>query len=108
MNRSEYLLVKLNEECVEVAQRCDKALCFSLSEIQPGQLFSNSERIMHEYYDVLASMEMLIEEGILEHTPDRNERRKKKRDTDGSVSDIARSAINKNRPRTNTLARNVV
>lgn len=63
MNRVEHLLTILGEEGVEVSQRCSKALRFGLEEVQPGQDLDNSERIRGEYIDLLAIMEMLVEEG---------------------------------------------
>lgn len=65
MNRVEHLLWVLAEECNEVAQRASKAARFGLQEVQPGQGLSNAERIMGEYADLQAAVEMLIEEGAL-------------------------------------------
>lgn len=65
MNRREHLLTILAEECVETAQRATKALRFGLSETQPGQEFTNAQRMFLEYTDILAIMKMLIDEGIL-------------------------------------------
>ena len=60
MNEIEYLLVKVAEECNEVSQRCTKALCFGMDEKQPGQPFDNKERILQEFNDLVAVMEMLF------------------------------------------------
>ena len=68
MNRTEYLLTQAASECNEVAHRITKAMHFGLSEVQPGQSGepeSNAERIVGEYIDLLASMEMLIEDASL-------------------------------------------
>jgi hypothetical protein len=65
MNRVEHLLTIAGEECNEVAQRTTKALRFGLSEAQPGQPFDNAERILMEYADLLAVVEMLQSEGHL-------------------------------------------
>jgi hypothetical protein len=68
VNRKEYLLVQAASECNEVAHRITKALHFGLDEVQPGQPGepeSNAERIVGEYIDLLASMEMLIESAAL-------------------------------------------
>lgn len=62
MNRTEHLLTCLAEECAEVAQRASKALRFGLAEIQPGQNFTNAERIALEFRDMLALAEMLEDE----------------------------------------------
>lgn len=63
MNRKEHLITILGEEGVEVSQRCSKAVRFGLTEVQPGQSLDNAERIRGEYIDLLAVMEMLVEEG---------------------------------------------
>lgn len=60
MNRQEHLLCCLAEECSEVAQRVSKALRFGLDEVQPGQEFSNSQRIWQELNDLAGVAEMLI------------------------------------------------
>lgn len=65
MNRREHLLTILGEEGVEVAQRASKCLRFGDLEIQPGQDKSNAERLMGEFMDLLALVEMAQEEGIL-------------------------------------------
>jgi NTP pyrophosphatase (non-canonical NTP hydrolase) len=59
MTRTEHLLTIVAEECAEVAQRCSKALRFGLAEIQPGQPFTNAERIGMEYHDLVAAMILL-------------------------------------------------
>lgn len=65
MNRREHLLTILGEEGVEISQRCSKALRFGLNEVQPGQQRDNATRIWEEYLDLVAVMEMAIEEGLL-------------------------------------------
>lgn len=69
MNRSEHLLVCLAEECAKVAQRVSKALRFGLDETQPGQLFSNAQRIDQELDDLIAVVVILQGEGILPSSP---------------------------------------
>ena len=63
MNREEYLLTCLAEECAEVAQRVSKALRFGLNEVQPGQPFTNAERIADELTDLIAVAHILHQEG---------------------------------------------
>ncbi|PTX95736.1 hypothetical protein [Opitutus sp. ER46] len=58
MTENEHLLEIVAEECVEVAQRISKALRFGTSEIQPNQPYTNAERVMHEYADLIAIVEM--------------------------------------------------
>lgn len=69
MNRIEHLLVCLNEECLEVAHRVDKALRFGTLEVQPGQVFTNGDRIVDEFLQALAVMEMLSGAGELNFQP---------------------------------------
>lgn len=52
-------MVRGMEECDETSQRISKALVFGLDETQPGALHSNRERIMHEFTDLVAVMEMI-------------------------------------------------
>jgi hypothetical protein len=65
LNRTEHLLTIAAEECAEVAQRIAKALRFGLHEIQPGQTLTNAQRIMAEYHDLQAVIEMLQDDGSL-------------------------------------------
>lgn len=48
MTETEHRLVKLAEECNEVAQRCTKAIRFGLLEVQEGQQYHNKARIRVE------------------------------------------------------------
>jgi NTP pyrophosphatase (non-canonical NTP hydrolase) len=70
MNSTEHLLTCLAEECAEVGQRVSKALRFGLEEIQPGQSFTNAQRIAQEFHDVLAVIEMLEDIGVLDRSGD--------------------------------------
>lgn len=66
MNKQEYLLTKLVEECLEVAQRATKILTFGADEIQPGQALNNVERLNLEWNDLQATQELLAEECDIE------------------------------------------
>lgn len=68
MNRADYLLSHLAQECAEVIVRITKAQMFGFDETQPGQEFTNRERIMHEVADVIAIGEVMNSEGILEQS----------------------------------------
>lgn len=59
MNKIEYLLTVLTEECAEVAQRACKAARFGLSEIQPGQEEDNVRRLERELADLMATADLL-------------------------------------------------
>lgn len=65
MNRLEHLLTITGEEGCEVAQRASKILRFGLNEIQPDQPLTNAERLVQEFADLYALMEMLFEAGVI-------------------------------------------
>lgn len=66
MNNTEYLLVKLMEECAEVIQCCSKSLRFGLEEIAPGEeVLTNKDRLCLELTDVYAVMDMLDDKDII-------------------------------------------
>ena len=65
MTRLEHLLTILAEECIETGQRATKALRFTMEEVQPGQELSNAERLIYEFNDIVAMMELLRDEGYL-------------------------------------------
>lgn len=65
MNVTEYLLTCASEECNETAQRISKAIRFSMEEIQPGQDMTNGDRIMEEFYDLIAVIEKLQNQNVL-------------------------------------------
>ena len=64
MDKVDYLLICLAEECGEVAQRCTKALRFGLDEIQPGQELTNRERLEYKLNDFTAIVGMLQSAGV--------------------------------------------
>lgn len=78
MNRTEHLLTILGEECNETAQRASKAIRFSLMEVQPGQPLNNAERIVEEFSQLTAVMEMLYNEGLIPNIINQNEKKNKK------------------------------
>lgn len=86
MTRTEHLLFMLAEECAEVAQRASKAARFGLTEVQPGQPFTNAERIMQEWNDLVTVMEILIVEDRLSQADVSDEIR---------VSEVKRAKIEK-------------
>lgn len=68
MNRAEHLFSILAEECSEVAQRASKVNRFGVREVQPGQVLDNSDRLICEWADLQAVMEMLQAEGFVRIT----------------------------------------
>ena len=65
MNRTEYMLTCLAEECFEVGQRVMKALRFGLNEVQAGQPLHNADRILEELHDLFAVAAILQAEGVI-------------------------------------------
>lgn len=59
MDRIDHLFVILAEECSEVTQRVTKALRFGWDEVQPGQPFTNRQRVQDELIDLLAMVNLL-------------------------------------------------
>lgn len=59
MNTEQYLLMKLAEECTEVAQIAMKCMAFGLQETQTGGDKTNAERLYGELNDILAHIRML-------------------------------------------------
>lgn len=74
MNKTEYLLSKLVEECCEVGQRVCKAMTFGLSEVQPGQPDDNKRRIERELGDL---MEVADQLGLVIRDEDKAAKREK-------------------------------
>lgn len=62
MNRLQFLLNLLAEECTEVGQRASKAIRFGLNEVQKGQDLDNKERLHLELTDLVAVVLLLNNE----------------------------------------------
>lgn len=61
MIREQLLLVLAMEECDELSQRLSKAIRFGLDEIQKDQELNNSDRILYEFNDLLATIELIYD-----------------------------------------------
>jgi len=70
MTRQDHLLIILAEECAEVAQRASKALRFGISETQPGQPFTNADRLTQEMGDLVGVYLIMVNEGIVRYLSD--------------------------------------
>lgn len=79
MNRQQYLLAKLSEECNEVAQIALKTQQFGMLEKHPDLVLNNKERIHEELNDLLAIVEMLNEDLEFGFNPDNIQILQKKR-----------------------------
>ncbi|TLP41073.1 MazG nucleotide pyrophosphohydrolase domain-containing protein [Arcobacter arenosus] len=66
MNREQHYLLKLSEECSEVAKECSKAILFGLDDFEPNQTLSNQEKIENELADLLSVMNELVNMGKLD------------------------------------------
>lgn len=60
MKLSQFVLLKLSEECVEVAHRASKQIQFGPDETQRGETETNSERLKGEILDLLSIVRLLI------------------------------------------------
>lgn len=78
MTIEQNLLVILMEECDETSQRASKAIRFTLEEVQPSQELTNAQRIVYEFNDILAVMELMQERGMISNMFDREAIDKKK------------------------------
>lgn len=65
MNKKEYLLTCLVEECSEVQKEATKALRFGLDD-NWKERGTQADRIVHEFCDLLAIYEMLVEDSLLD------------------------------------------
>ena len=59
------LLTILIEEAAEVQQRATKALRFGVEEVQPGQNYSNAERLALEIGDMLELVDRLTHASVV-------------------------------------------
>lgn len=64
MTEEQLLLTIVSEECNETGQRASKAIRFGLQEVQAGQTLNNAERLLYEFNDLVAVMEILFDTRI--------------------------------------------
>ncbi|GAF70035.1 unnamed protein product, partial [marine sediment metagenome] len=65
MTRREHLLKILEEECGELAHVTSKAMRFGLGDIKPGGRITNAKEIYLEFVHIIAMIEMLEKENII-------------------------------------------
>lgn len=70
MNRFQFLLNKLAEECNEVGQIALKTAQFGADEVKPGQAYTNMERVHLELNDIKVIVEMLNQEFDFQYRAD--------------------------------------
>lgn len=63
--REREILTIIIEEAAEVQQRATKMLRFGVQEVQPGQPYTNSERLGDEVGDFDAVLELAYRAGLL-------------------------------------------
>lgn len=66
MNRLDHLLVITGEEAAEVTKEAAKCLRFGVNEIYPAIGITNIARLVIEFNQLYAMMEMLAADGVLE------------------------------------------
>ena len=69
MNREQYLLTKLAEECTEIAQDALKTQQFGFDSYNPDTGIDNTQYLTNELNDLFAILEMLEESGCFKFTP---------------------------------------
>lgn len=68
MNKREYILNQLSQECVEVCKEISKALAFGLYDFNPNESpsVSNRDKIESELNDLLGAIDYAIQEKCLD------------------------------------------
>jgi len=64
-NRVRETLLILQEECAEVTQAVSKCFRFGLDNFKPGKPSTNLEHMETEIGDVLAMIDILVEQGVV-------------------------------------------
>lgn len=71
MNKQEYLLACLAEECSEITKSAMKASRFGMNDHYPDKpIPTNKESIEQECVDLIGVMALMLEEGIINLTND--------------------------------------
>jgi len=83
MNREQLLLVKLAEECSEVAKVALKITQFGFSETAPNTSSTNAQRLREELDDLSAVLEMLKHNCGFSYEPDSTHIENKKKKVEG-------------------------
>ena len=72
MNKTEYLLTCLSEECAEVQQAVAKVLRFGLTDCAPGTTTTNEAHLVREILDVVSLVEIIVAPDLLNELNDSN------------------------------------
>lgn len=79
MNKIEHLITCLGEEGCEISQDCSKANRFGLGEVYKKIGISNTQRIINELNDLLAVVDLLVDEGIFPPNWESDEQKDRKK-----------------------------
>lgn len=69
MTRRENLLIVASEECAEVSKAISKLMRFGAENHHPDSSETNEYKLMVEYYQLVATMDMLINTGTVHNLP---------------------------------------
>lgn len=69
MTNEQFLLLKLAEECTEIAHVAMKTVQFGYSSVAPGQSLTNIQHIHNELDDLLGICQMLNDECSFAYEP---------------------------------------
>ena len=72
LSKEEHLLMKLSEECIELSKELHKAALYGMEDMNPTTGIKNIVTIKQEFIDMMALVEELREEGIINLTADSN------------------------------------
>lgn len=64
-NKQWEIMSILQEECAEVTQAVSKCFRFGLDNVKPGKPKTNREHLEDELGDVLAMIDIMMEQGII-------------------------------------------
>jgi NTP pyrophosphatase (non-canonical NTP hydrolase) len=65
MDRTQEIMLILQEECAEVSQAISKCFRFVMSDCYPGTNTSNRDRLEEEIGDLLAMIALLEQAGVI-------------------------------------------
>lgn len=68
MTRKQLILIKIAEECTELAKDALKAAQFGMDDCKPGEPITNRERMIGESHDLFGVLTMLEDEDGYSYT----------------------------------------
>jgi len=67
-DKTQEALTILMEECAEVIYIASKSIRFGLEDTHPGTNIVNKDALIQEIADILVLKDILLEQGVLNHT----------------------------------------